>query len=124
MATKMMIPNPTEAKEYFEAKMQFTTGPVELDRMIKQGEDINIVDVRAADDYAKGHIPCAINLPKENWSTLASLRKDKTNVIYCYSQTCHLAATAAVEFAEQGYPVMEMEGGFRTWNELRLDIET
>ena len=36
MATKMTMPNPTEAKEYFESKMQFTTGPVELDRMIKQ----------------------------------------------------------------------------------------
>ena len=81
------------------------------------------MDVRAADDYAKGHIPCAINLSKEKWSTLAGLRKDKTNVLYCYSQTCHLAATAAVEFAEQGYPVMEMEGGFRTWKELDLDIE-
>jgi rhodanese-related sulfurtransferase len=123
MATKLMMPNPTEAKEYFEAKMQFTTGPVELDRMISEGQDINIIDVRAAEDYARGHIPCAINLPKEKWSTLAGLRKDKANILYCYSQTCHLAATAAMEFAEKGYPVMEMEGGLRTWKELDLDIE-
>jgi len=123
MATKLMMPNPTEAKEYFEAKVQFTTGPVELERMINEGQDINIIDVRAAEDYADGHIPCAINLPKEKWSTLVGLRKDKTNILYCYSQTCHLAATAALEFAEKGYPVMEMEGGFRAWKELELDIE-
>jgi len=123
MATKMMISDPQKAKEYFEAKMAFTTGPVELERMMKQGENINIVDVRAAEDYAEGHIPGAVNLPKDKWQTLEGLRKDKTNVLYCYSQVCHLAATAAVEFASKGYPVMELEGGFRAWKEHDMDIE-
>ena len=123
MATKMMISDPQKAKEYFEAKMAFTTGPVELERMMKQGESINIVDVRAAEDYAEGHIPRAVNLPKDKWHTLEGLRKDKTNVLYCYSHVCHLAATAAVEFASKGYPVMEMEGGFRVWKEHDMDIE-
>ncbi len=123
MATKMMISDPQKAKEYFEAKMAFTTGPVELERMMKQGESINIVDVRAAEDYAEGHIPGAVNLPKDKWHTLEGLRKDKTNVLYCYSHVCHLAATAAVEFASKGYPVMEMEGGFRAWKEHDMDIE-
>jgi len=123
MATKLMISDPQKAKEYFEAKMAFTTGPVELERMMKQGENINIVDVRAAEDYAEGHIPGAVNLPKDKWQTLEGLRKDKTNVLYCYSQVCHLAATAAVEFASKGYPVMELEGGFRAWKEHDMDIE-
>jgi rhodanese-related sulfurtransferase len=123
MATKMMISDPQKAKEYFEAKISFTTGPVELERMMKQGENINIVDVRAAEDYAEGHIPGAVNLPKDKWQTLEGLRKDKTNVVYCYSQVCHLAATAAVEFASKGYPVMELEGGFRAWKEHDMEIE-
>ena len=123
MATKLIIGDPQKAKEYFEAKMAFTTGPVELERMMKQGENINIVDVRAAEDYAEGHIPGAVNLPKDKWQTLEGLRKDKTNVLYCYSQVCHLAATAAVEFASKGYPVMELEGGFRTWKEHDMEIE-
>jgi len=99
MVTKMKINDPAKAREYFEAKMAFTTGPVELERMIRQGENINIVDVRAAEDYAEGHIPGAVNLPKDKWDSLSGLRKDKINVLYCYSQVCHLAATAAVEFA-------------------------
>ena len=98
MATQVTINDPAKAKEYFEAKMAFTTGPVELERMMKNNE-VNVVDVRAAEDYAEGHIPGAINLPKDQWQTLKGLRKDKTNVLYCYSQVCHLAATAAVEFA-------------------------
>ena len=123
MATKLMIGDPQKAKEYFEAKISFTTGPVELERMMKQGENINIVDVRAAEDYAEGHIPGAVNLPKDKWHSLDGLRKDKTNVLYCYSQVCHLAATAAVEFASKGYPVMELEGGFRAWKEHDMEIE-
>ena len=60
MATKLMITDPAKAKAYFEAKMAFTTGPVELERMMQQGEAINVVDVRAAEDYAEGRIPGAI----------------------------------------------------------------
>ena len=96
-----MVQDPARAKQHFEAKLAFTTGPVELERMMKEG-NVNIVDVRAAEDYAKGHIPGAVNLPKERWSSLQGLRKDRTNVIYCYSLVCHLAASAAVHFAGQG----------------------
>lgn len=122
MATQVMIHDPAKAKEYFEAKMAFTTGPVELERMMKNNE-VNIVDVRAAEDYAQGHISGAVNLPKDQWPSLKGLRKDKTNVLYCYSHVCHLAATAAVEFAAKGYPVMELDGGWRWWKDDGFDVE-
>lgn len=122
MATQVAIHDPAKAKEYFEAKMAFTTGPVELERLLASKE-VNVVDVRAAEDYAEGHIPNAINLPKDKWATLEGLRKDKVNVLYCYSHVCHLAAAAAVEFAGKGFPVMEMEGGMRAWREHELKVE-
>ena len=65
MATQTTINDPVKAKEFFEDKMAFTTGPVELERMMKNNE-VNIVDVRAAEDYAEGHIPGAVNLPKDS----------------------------------------------------------
>lgn len=115
---------PEQAKAYFEAKLAFTTGPVELDRWIKSAEDnLVVVDVRAADDFAKGHIPGAINVPKEQWDNPRGLSRDKTNVVYCYTQQCHLAANACTQFAGKGYPVMELEGGFETWKEYELEIE-
>ena len=114
--------SPVKAREFFENKIAFTTGPVELERMMKEG-NVNIVDVRAADDYAKGHIPGAVSLPKDRWATLQGLRKDRVNVLYCYSLVCHLAATGAVQFAAQGYPVMELDGGWRWWSEDGFDVE-
>jgi len=122
MATPVMTNDPAKAKEFFEAKMAFTTGPVELERMMKNKE-VNVVDVRAAEDYAEGHIPGAVNLPKDQWHSLKGLRKDKINVLYCYSQVCHLAATAAVQFADQGYPIMELDGGWRWWKDDGFDVE-
>ncbi len=121
--TTLQMPSPTKAKTFFHDKITFTTGPVELDRLIKENDNIQVIDVRAEEDYAQGHIPRAINLPDERWETLEGLDKQKINILYCYSQTCHLAATAAFEFAKKGYPVMEMEGGFAAWKESGLDIE-
>ena len=76
MPTTQAISDPAKAREFFEAKMAFTTGPVELERMMKNNE-VNVVDVRAAEDFAEGHIPGAINLPKDQWHALKGLRKDK-----------------------------------------------
>jgi rhodanese-related sulfurtransferase len=124
MVMKAKLNDPAKAREYFKAKIEFTTGPVELHHMLEsQNENINIVDVRAAEDYAKGHIPGAINLPRDKWSTFDGLQKQKLNVLYCYTQTCHLAATAAVEFAVHGYPVMEMQGGFAAWTKHEFAVE-
>jgi rhodanese-related sulfurtransferase len=125
MQTSMnRIHPPAAARRYFEDKLAFTTGPVELERWIKTGEDnLVVVDVRAAEDFAKGHIPGAINLPKEQWDNPRGLNKNKTNVVYCYTQQCHLAANACVHFAAMDYPVMELEGGFRGWKDNQFDIE-
>jgi rhodanese-related sulfurtransferase len=123
MPTELKKNDPAKAREYFADKMAFTTGPVELDWNLKRGTDLVVVDVRAAEDYQKSHVPDAINLPQDKWNTLQGLRKDTLNVLYCYSHVCHLAATAAVEFASKGFPVMEMDGGFEAWKENELEVE-
>ncbi len=124
MATALKKNDPEKARQYFADKMAFTTGPVELCRNIKERANLAVIDVRESEDYRKGHVPGAINLPYDQWSSRAGLRKDALNVLYCYSQQCHLAAMAAVEFASDGFPVMEMDGGFEAWKENDLEIES
>jgi rhodanese-related sulfurtransferase len=115
--------DPGRARAWFEDKLAFTTGPVELDQMLKSNENIVVVDVREAEDFAKGHVPGALNLPQDRWDTLGGMNRDKTYIFYCYTQTCHLAAQACAKFASRGYQVMEMEGGFAAWKAAELDVE-
>ena len=115
-------PTAKGAENYFMAKMTYTTGPVETKAMLDNGEDVMVVDVRAAQDYAKGHVPGAISLPQGKWSSFKGLSPNRKNVLYCYSHVCHLAAKAAVLFAGKGIPVMEMDGGFQAWKENHLPV--
>lgn len=118
----MIIGNPEKAREFFATKLAFTTGPAEVKDMLDRGENVAIIDVRHPHVYAKSRIPGAINMPQGQWQTAKGASKDNLNVVYCYSQTCHLAAAAALELASQGYRVMEMEGGFAAWTMSSLPI--
>jgi len=110
------------AAAYFNAKNAATTGPHELSGALERREPLGVVDVRFPSDFAKGHVPGAINLPKGKWQAANGMAKDRINVLYCYDQTCHLAAEAARELLAQGYPVVEMEGGFAAWESKSLPI--
>ena len=123
MATVLQKNDPAKAREYFADKMAFTTGPMEVANNLKQGTDLAIIDVREEEDYRKGHVPGAVNLPYDRWNTCEGLRKDALNVLYCYSPVCHLAAMAAVEFAGKGFSVMEMDGGFEVWKDKDMETE-
>ena len=96
--------------------------------MVAQGQPVHIVDVRGAEDYAEGHIPGAVNLPKDQWTDAkivkTRLRRNRINVVYCYSHVCHLAATAAIGFASKGYPVLELEGVWRWWKDNDFAVES
>ena len=107
---------------HFSEKLAFTTGPVELQRAIDNGE-VNVIDVRAAEAYEEGHVPGSLSLPRDRWDSLEGLTKDKLNVLLCYSEVCHLAATAAVQFATAGFPIMELDGGMRAWREYKMPIQ-
>ena len=120
MAVRIKAPDPVKAKEYFEAKMSFTTGPVEVDYFRNQGDEFNLIDVRAREDFEEEHAKSAIGLPQNEWDSFRGLSKEKLNILYCYSEVCHLAAKAAVKFASAGFPVMEMNGGFEAWKEHEL----
>lgn len=113
------------AKVFFEDKLSFTLGPVELKKMIGE-ETVQIIDVRRKEDYDNGHISTAISIPgAELENNMDKLSKDQINIVYCYTQQCHLAARAAVKLATNGYPVMELEGGFDVWkNAYNFEVTT
>jgi rhodanese-related sulfurtransferase len=123
MSQASPLPDPAAALAYFQQKLACTMGPVELRQRITEGADLHVIDVRAAEDYGRGHIPGAVNLPQDRWTTNAGLAKGKVNVFYCYSTTCLLAAQAAAYFAKRNFPVMELLGGFDGWATRGFQIE-
>ena len=120
----MFEQDPAQAREYFAQKLLYTTGPCELEGRIRCKEGITVVDVRRAEDYRAGHIPGAVNLPQGRWHTHSGLSKSRTTVVYGYSQTCRLSALAAFELASAGFPVVEMEGGFESWQRDAREVAT
>jgi rhodanese-related sulfurtransferase len=112
------------AKAFFEDKVAFTVGPIELKEIIEKSPDrVQIIDVRSNEYYEKGHIPTAISIPAKDLSAhMHKLSRDKINVVYCYTQQCHLGAKSALILAENGYPVIELEGGFMEWKNNDFDI--
>jgi len=91
-----------------------TTHPAELNLMLRRNEDIVVVDVREIEDYEMGHLPGALNMPPSQWQDSAFLCEDALNIIYGYSQRCHLAG--------KGYLVIEMAGGFEAWKSNNFEI--
>lgn len=114
--------NTEVAEDFFAEKLAFTLGPVELKKMLAD-DKVKLIDVRAKEDYDEAHIAQAISIPKDKLSeNFSQLSKDNVHVVYCYNQQCHLAAAAALKLAKNGYPVMELDGGFDVWvNDFKFD---
>jgi rhodanese-related sulfurtransferase len=75
-----------------------------------------IVSVRSPDDYAKGHIAGAINIPWNqiaNPENLAKLPPDKPIVVYCY--TGHTGQVADTVLSILGYKVTNLKYGMMGW---------
>jgi rhodanese-related sulfurtransferase len=111
------------AKLFFEQRLDYLIGPIELHTLMERDETVNIIDVRHPEDFAIDHIPGAINLPEDEWGTLRGLRKDIPNIVYCYTLVCQLATRAAKYFAEHDYPVVELQGGIEQWKKNNLPVE-
>lgn len=106
-----------KAKCFFSKMIAFTLGPIELKELLDEVK-VKVVDVRRPEDYEIAHIPSAISIPKDKLTdNLDKLSKEEVTVVYCYNQQCHLGAKAALILAEYGYPVMLLDGGFKTWTE-------
>jgi len=112
------------ATDFFAEKLAFTLGPVELQHMLAENK-VKLIDVRRKEDYDESHIPQAISIPiAELIDKLTQLSKNDIHVVYCYNQQCHLGAAAALNLAQNGYPVMELDGGFDVWkNVFEFEVE-
>ena len=83
----------------------------DLQMKIAEGDAPYIVSVRKAEDYAKGHIPGAVNI---KFSELTTLPKDKEILVYCY--TGQSASMAATVLGVLDYDVQNLLHGMSSWS--------
>ncbi|MFC1914064.1 rhodanese-like domain-containing protein [Chloroflexota bacterium] len=83
----------------------------DLHMKIAEGDAPYIVSLRSAEDYAKGHIPGAVNM---KFGELSNLSKDKAILVYCY--TGQSASFAAAVLGVQGYDVTNLLHGMSSWS--------
>ena len=85
-----------------------------------------LIDVREPDEYANGHIPGAINIPRgvlefKLTATPELAARDLQLNIYC--KTSGPAALAALSLKEMGYlKVSSLAGGFDAWSATEMPI--
>ncbi len=84
----------------------------DLNIRIAEGDAPYIVSLRSAEDYAKGHIPGAVNL---KFGDLTTLPKDKEILVYCY--TGQSASFAAATLGVLGYDVTNLLHGMSSWSD-------
>ena len=107
------------ANAYLTSSPQWNIAAKDLYLLINDGDPSNdpvIVSVRAADAYAKGHVPGAINISLADLAkpeSLAKLPKDKKIVAYCY--TGHTGSQATAILNMLGYDASNLKFGMTSW---------
>ena len=102
------------------AKQQITEVNVDTAKQLIAEGNINIVDVREAEEYAAGHLDNATLLPRGvmefKISGVESLT-DKSGAILLYCRSGARSALAAQTLQDLGYNnVLSMAGGFEAWS--------
>ncbi len=84
--------------------------------MMEEKENYLILDVRTIEEYEKGHIPGAINLPNEiiGGEEIPSL-PDKGQLILVYCRSGNRSKQAARKLASLGYTNIVEFGGINEW---------
>lgn len=79
----------------------------------KLTSSITLLDVRTPEEYRKGHISSAQNIPLNK---ISGYRGKKDTEIYVICQSGMRSKQAAKQLRDQGYDVVNVKGGMSLWS--------
>jgi sulfur-carrier protein adenylyltransferase/sulfurtransferase len=87
--------------------------------------DAAVVDVRERDEWAEGHIPGAVHIPRGSLeSRIEGVVPDRSQTVVVYCGSGSRSAFAAKTLEELGYGnVLSLAGGFTDWKRNGLSFE-
>jgi rhodanese-related sulfurtransferase len=101
--------------------------PITAPELLKRirSEEVTVLDVRPAEEYAAGHIRGARNVPvAELEKRLLALSKDREVVAYCRGPYCVYADEAVRILVRRGYTARRLEVGFPDWRAAGLPVSS
>jgi rhodanese-related sulfurtransferase len=113
------VPGVAEVAEAYFSEGPRTMQAADLFENLNDGDvenDPYIISLRSAEDYAKGHVPGAVNMSVKTLFTtenLSTIPPDKDVVVICYTGQTAGQATAALNML--GYEAYSLLHGMSSW---------
>jgi rhodanese-related sulfurtransferase len=91
----------------------------EVQKKLRDGETVLLVDVREGEEFQRGHVPGAMLVPRGVLEGVAPrVLPDRDAEIVAYCGSGQRSALAADTLQQMGYTrVRSMAGGFRDWQQ-------
>ena len=102
----------------------YIIAPAALNEIVEENPDaIMVLDIRRADDYAKGHIEGAVNIPyAEVGQNFDKLPTNRPIYVVCYSGQTAGITIGALRIA--GFNAISLNRGMIGWNGAELPVVT
>lgn len=110
-------------RDYFDARDDLEpVSQAELLERVRRNQ-VALIDVRPADEYAQGHIPGAVSVPLGELDRhMRFLRKRTEVVAYCRGPYCVLAPEAVARLRARGFRARRLADGMPEWRLAGLPV--
>jgi rhodanese-related sulfurtransferase len=101
-----------------------TVNTLEATQMMNRSDAL-VIDLRATDEFAQGHVLGARNIPIADLERRAAdLEKHKAKPVIVYSTDANRASTAVAALRKAGFAsVHNLAGGYAAWQQAGLPVE-
>ena len=91
---------------------------------ISVASEVQLLDVRTAEEFAEGHLESAINIDVHalDFTKRVSEKLDKSRPIYLYCRSGKRSMAAAKTLAQEGYTIVNLKSGILGWLEAGYPV--
>lgn len=88
--------------------------------------DVQLLDVRTAEEYAAGHLDGAFlaDVKQDNFAKTATALLDKSKRVAVYCRSGRRSANAARQLSALGFEVVNLQGGIEAWKTAGKPVTT
>lgn len=110
---------------HFAAKLACETDASDVPRAQHEGRRFVLIDSRGDSAWGQGHVTGAVHMPTAQIAAraIAEIPSGMPIVTHCRGPGCNGATRAALEFANLGFKVRGMIGGFESWTREGFPLE-